>query len=142
MSSLTRPLLTEGAPAVAAATGFVAIAVFQVALAAGAPLGRAAWGGTHPEQLPVGFRVGSAVAVGVWAFAALIVLARAGVVTAPLPPALLRWGTWSLVGLTLIGALMNLASPSPWERYMWAPVTLLLAGLCFHVARTSPAPGA
>lgn len=54
MSSLTRPLVTEGAPAVVAATGFAAIAVFQVALAAGAPLGRAAWGGTHPEQLPVG----------------------------------------------------------------------------------------
>jgi hypothetical protein len=142
MSSLTRPLLTELAPAVAAATGFAAIAVFQVALAAGAPLGRAAWGGTHPEQLPVGLRVGSAVAVAVWAFAALIVLARAGVVATPLPPTFLRWGTWSLVGLTAIGALMNLASPSPWERYMWAPVTLLLAGLCFQVARTNPTPGA
>jgi hypothetical protein len=140
MSSLTRPLVTEGAPALAAATGFAIIAVFQVALAAGAPLGRAAWGGTHPAQLPVGLRVGSAIAVGVWALAALIVLARAGVISAPLPPAFLRWGTWSLVGLTLIGALMNLASPSPWERYMWAPAALLLAGLCFQVARTNPAP--
>lgn len=43
--------------------------------------------------------------------------------------------------MTLIGALINLASPSRWERYLWAPLTLLLAGLCLLVARTSPARG-
>jgi hypothetical protein len=140
MSSLTRPLLTEGAAAIAAAVGFCTVAVFQIALAAGAPLGRAAWGGTHPGQLPLGLRVGSAIAVAAWVLAALIVLGRAGVTPTPLPPTFLQWGTWSLVGVTLIGALMNLASPSPWERYMWAPITLVLAGLCFLVARTTPTP--
>jgi hypothetical protein len=116
--------------------------MFQIALAAGAPLGRAAWGGTHPGQLPVGLRVGSAIAVGVWVLAALIVLGRAGVTPTPLPPMFLLWGTWILVVVTLIGALMNRASPSPWERYLWAPFTRLLAGLCLVVARTSPAQGA
>lgn len=140
MTALTWPLLTEGAAAIAAAAGFAAVAVFQIALAAGAPLGRAAWGGTHAGQLPVGLRVGSAIAVGVWAFAAMIVLGRAGVTPTTFSPTFLLRGTWILVGVTLIGALMNLASPSSWERYLWAPFTLVLAGLCFLVARTSPTP--
>ncbi|HET9880007.1 MAG TPA: hypothetical protein VFQ81_11990 [Candidatus Limnocylindria bacterium] len=40
------------------------IAMFQLALAAGAPLGAMAWGGGHPGVLPPRLRVASAV-VGV-----------------------------------------------------------------------------
>ena len=138
MSIFNQPLLTGVTPAIAAAVGFVGIAVFQIALVAGAPLGRAAWGGSHGGTLPVGLRVGSGVAVAVWVFAAVIVLARAGVASTPLPPTALQWATWGLFGLTLVGALMNFASPSPWERYLWAPITLVLCGLCFLVARNSP----
>jgi hypothetical protein len=138
MSALARSIPTQGVAAMAAASGFLAIALFQVALAAGAPLGRAAWGGTHAGQLPTGLRVGSAIAVGVWILAAAIVVGRAGIVATPFPPALLQRGSWVLVALTLVGALMNFASPSPWERFMWAPVTLALAGLCFLIAREMP----
>jgi hypothetical protein len=35
------------APALAAAIGFLGIAAFELALALGAPLGRAAWGGSY-----------------------------------------------------------------------------------------------
>jgi hypothetical protein len=63
--------------AVAAAIGFGCIAVFQLALSMGAPLGRAAWGGAH-VHLPTGFRIASAFAMGIWTLAAFIVLARAG----------------------------------------------------------------
>jgi hypothetical protein len=59
-------------------------------------------------------------------------------VATPFPPAFLQRGSWILVALTLVGALMNFASPSPWERFMWAPVTLALAGLCFLIAREMP----
>jgi hypothetical protein len=138
MSALARSIPTQGVAAMAAASGFLAIALFQVALAAGAPLGRAAWGGTHAGQLPTGLRVGSAIAVGVWILAAAIVVGRAGIVATPFPPAFLQRGSWVLVALTLVGALMNFASPSPWERFMWAPVTLALAGLCFLIAREMP----
>lgn len=141
MSIFTQPLLTGGAPAIAAAIGFGGIVAFQIALAAGAPLGHAAWGGSHAGQLPVGLRVGSGVAVAVWASAAVIVLGRAAVMATPLPPTFLQWATWGLFGVTLVGALMNLASPSPWERYGWAPIMLILSGLCFLVARDSPALG-
>lgn len=123
--------------AVVAATGFLAIAAFQVALAVGAPLGRAAWGGTY-EQLPTSLRIASAFAVGVWVLAALIILGRVGFQISPLPPAIVRWGTWILVGVSMLGALVNFASPSSWERLLWGPVSLILAVLCFAVARAHP----
>jgi hypothetical protein len=139
MSTLTTDLLPARMAAVAAAVGFLAIAAFQAALALGAPLGRAAWGGTH-TQLPTGLRVASAFAFGVWALAALIVLGRAGFHLSPLPPAVLRWGTWTLVGVLAIGALLNFASPSSWERFMWGPIALILAGLCLLLALSAAAP--
>lgn len=119
-----------------AAIGFLVIAVFQAALALGAPFGAAAWGGSRPGRLPARYRIASGVAVGFWLFAALVVLARAGAEVVALPPALARWGTWVLVVLLSIGALMNLASKSRWERYLWGPLALVLAVLCLVVARS------
>jgi hypothetical protein len=123
------------APAVAilAAIGFLAISAFQVALAMGAPLGRAAWGGAH-ERLPRNLRIGSAVAVVIWLLAALIVLARGGMPVVPLPSVLVDWGTWALVGLSGLGAIVNFASSSPWERFGWGPLALILAALCLILA--------
>ena len=71
-----------------AAAGFVGIGLFQVALALGAPLGRAAWGGAH-RVIPKPLRRASAVAAVVWLLAAVVILARAGVLELPLPEQ--RW---------------------------------------------------
>jgi hypothetical protein len=84
--------------------------------------------------LPTRFRIGSAVAVAIWIFAALILLGRAGFEISPLPQAVERWGTWILVGLLSVGALMNLASSSRWERYIWGPLAVVLASLTLVVA--------
>jgi hypothetical protein len=121
------------ASCVAAAIGFAAIAVFQGAIAAGAPLGRAAWGGTH-VRLPQRLRAASAVAVVFWVLAALVALARAGFEGSPIPFTVARWAIWILVVVMPIGALMNAASRSPWERFLWAPVALVLAVLCLVLA--------
>lgn len=125
--------------ALLAAVGFFGIAAFQVALAMGAPFGPASWGGRHPRTLPAGLRIASVVAAVVWVLAALIVLARGGVENSPIPEGTARWGTWVLVGLLPLAALMNLASPSRWERYLWGPTALILAVLCFLIAR-APVP--
>ena len=119
----------------AAAIGFLAIAAFQVALALGAPLGRAAWGGSH-VRLPMGLRLASAFAVVFWVLAALVVLGRVEFDVSPFPSTFARWGTWILVGLLPLGAVMNFASRSRWERFLWGPVALILAGLCLVVALT------
>jgi hypothetical protein len=120
--------------AMAAAVGFLGIASFQAAIALGAPFGRASWGGAYDGQLPVGLRVASGVAVGVYILAALIVLGRGGFRGVPLPFGVLRWGTWVLVGLMFVGAVVNLASSSGWERFGWGPVALIEGVLCLFVA--------
>jgi hypothetical protein len=120
--------------AVTAAVGFLLQAAFQAALALGAPLGDASWGGAYEGQLPMGLRIASGVAVGVYVLAALIVLGRVGFRGVPLTHGFLRWGTWVLVGLMFLGALANFASSSGWERFGWGPFTLILALLCLFVA--------
>jgi len=123
--------------AAAAAIGFLIIATFQVALALGAPLGAAAFGGANAGQLPQQLRIASAGAAVLWLFAALIVLARGGFAISPLPKAVSRWGTWMLVGLLAVGTLLNLASSSPWERFGWGPFSLTMLILCLTLVRGS-----
>ena len=107
---------------------------FQLSLALGAPFGRAAMGGNHEGQLPSELRVVSVLAAPIWAFAAVVVLRRAGLRATPRASPLLRRGAWIVVGVLAFGALLNFASPSPWERFMWGPFSLILAGLCALVA--------
>lgn len=116
--------------------GLLVIALFQLSLALGAPFGSAALGGTHEGQLPTNLRVVSAIAAAMWLLAALVVMGRAGLQDTPLPNALLRPGAWIMVGVLGVGALLNFASASPWERFMWGPFSLVLAGLCALVARS------
>lgn len=128
--------LTGGAArsaAVMAAVGFVLVASFQVALALGAPWGKAAWGGAN-ERLPNGLRIASSFAGVLWLAAALVVLARAGYEWSPLPFSVARWGTWVLVGMLLLGTLMNLASRSRLERLIQTPIAAILSILCLLVA--------
>jgi hypothetical protein len=120
--------------AVAAAIGFVGYAGFEGALALGAPWGRAAWGGTHAE-LPTGLRIASGGAAVVWILAALVVLGGAGYRVPPASYRVARYGTRGLVGLLALGTLMNAASASDWERFLQAPLAVLLALLCLVVAR-------
>ena len=124
--------------AVLAAGGFALIAGFQLLLALGAPLGRAAWGGAV-ARIPSRLRIASAVAVVVWAVAAVIILGRAGVLDVPLPQVVLDIGAWALVVLSGLGALVNFASSSPWERFGWGPLALALALLSLVVATSPPA---
>ena len=126
--------------AVAAAIGFVSIALFQVALAVGAPLGDAAWGGAHAE-LSTAQRLASAAAVFVWTAAALIVLGRAGLWARGRLAPLFHWGTWSLVAASVLAALVNFASPSRWENLIFGPLALALVVLCTIVARSPTAEG-
>lgn len=125
---------STGRVAAAAAGGFLVVSAFQVTAALGAPVGPAAFGGAHDGVLPGELRVVSAVAAGAWGVAALHALAAGGVVRR-LPRLADRRISWGLVGVTTLGALMNAASSSPWERFGWAPYTAGLAVLCLVLAR-------
>jgi hypothetical protein len=123
----------SGIAGIVAALGFVLLVAFQVALALGAPWGRAAWGGAY-ERLPTGLRIASGVAAIVWLLAALVVLARAGYDWSPIPPVVARWAIWVLFGMLVVGTLLNLASRSRLERLIQTPVAAALSVLCLIVA--------
>lgn len=119
-----------------ATVGFFGIALFQLALAAGADWGHAAWGGADAE-LSTSLRIGSAVAAVVWAAAAGVVLGRAGFLGSDRRQAgLHRVGTWVVTALCGVGALANFASESGYENAIFGPLGLVLAILCVVVARS------
>jgi hypothetical protein len=125
------------AVAIATAIGLAIIAAFQVALALGVPWGNAAYGGASATLAPE-LRVASGVAAAVWLSSAAIVLGRAGFWGASRWSAAFGWGTWLVAGLLGLGAIVNFASSSPWERFGWGPLALLFAG-CVVVARSRAA---
>ena len=110
------------------------VVVFQIALALGAPLGKAAWGGQHQGVLPKRLRIASGVAAFlVYPFIIVTVLGAAGVIDAGFPPGNTSTVMWILGGLFAFGGLANLASRSTLERY-WSPVSIAIAICCAIIA--------
>lgn len=125
------PLSQTAAVMFCAALGL--LAVFQALLAAGAPLGRFAWGGQQ-ERLSSGLRIGSVVAIAIYALFALIALERAGLASVMPHPSIAGAGIWVIVGYMALGVVMNAISRSKPERYVMTPVALVLLGLGLAVA--------
>lgn len=122
---------------VAAVVAYVllgALAVFQIALAAGAPLGALAWGGKH-RVLPRGLRIASAVSVLVYGLFAAII---AGAVSSldrfgdhiPGTPV----GIWVLTAYFGLGVVANAISRSRPERFVMTPVAAVLCACCLLIA--------
>lgn len=123
------------AASIAAAGLFAALATFEAGLAAGLPMGSAAWGGRE-ATLGVGLRVASGASAPLLGAAALVVLRRGGHrVWAPLPDRWLPQAGWILTGYTALGTLLNAASRSRVERAVMTPTALGLAVLCAIVAK-------
>jgi hypothetical protein len=118
--------------AVAGTAVLAALAVFQLVLIAGAPLGRFAWGGQH-VVLPARLRVGSAVSIVVYGVVALFLL-QAGGAHSVLPRGLVDVGMWVLTGYFALGVALNAASRSRPERLVMTPVALALAVVCLVLA--------
>ncbi len=120
--------------AVTAAVLYGLLVAFQLALVAGAPWGRAAYGG-FVEQPGIELRATSAVAVILWSGAALVILKRAGfTVWAPLPRKALPAAVWVLGAVCLLAVVANAATPSDLERAIWLPFAVGMAVATFGVA--------
>lgn len=101
------------------------LGAFQLALAAGAPWGRLAWGGAH-DCLPGALRIGSVVSILIYALFAIMVLERASLI-AVLPSAeIARIGVWAIAGYMGLGVVMNAVSRSIPERLIMTPVAVVL----------------
>lgn len=108
--------------------------MFQIALAFGAPLGFAAWGGGHKDVLPPRLRIASALAgFVIYPLLILFVLISSNMVEATWLPGPGRAGMWVLTGLFTLGAIGNFVSRSTRERY-WGPVSLVIAFCCGIIA--------
>lgn len=108
---------------VVAVAALAAVTLFQLALAAGVPWGRAAYGGVG-DPLPLRLRVVSAVAAVFWGLVALTVAARGGVAApTPVPDAQLSLAVWIASGLLVPAVVLNLITPSRIERAVWFPVS-------------------
>jgi hypothetical protein len=120
--------------AILAAVLMSVVAVFQIALALGAPARYAAWGGWHAGVLPTKLRVASGI-VGIVVYPALIVfvLASAGVIDASWVPGRGKVGMWVLTGLFILATFANFASRSKRER-RWGFVSVVIAICCSVVA--------
>lgn len=119
--------------AIAVTVILAGLALFQLALAAGAPLGRFAWGGQH-ERLPTPLRIGSLVSILLYAVFAAILLQRAGVVSLVPAGTWVAIATWAVVGYCALGIPMNAISRSQPERLVMTPLVTLLFGLSLVIA--------
>jgi hypothetical protein len=130
--------VTSALLAVLAAGLLLIAAGFQVALAAGAPWGAAAYGGraARPDgTLPPTYRVGSAVTVAVLAAAGSVVLLRGGVVGDADPSdGRLTAALWVLAVLFGVNTVGNLAGRHPVERWGMGALTGCLTVLCVLLA--------
>jgi hypothetical protein len=110
----------------------LALAVFQIALAAGAPMGRFAWGGAQ-ARLPLGLRIGSAVSLIIYGACAAIILDRAGIVDV-MGDDVSGAGAFVAAGFFSLGVVMNAISRSKPERFTMTPLALVLAASAGVVA--------
>jgi hypothetical protein len=108
-------------------------ALFQLALALGAPLGEYTLGGRFPGKLPPKIRVAAVAQILVMVLFAFIVLVRAGLIFGELY-AISRVAIWFVVGFFVLGSLANLSTPSKRERLVWGPVNVLLLMVTIVIA--------
>ena len=120
-------------PAAIALTVILALlAVFQLALALGAPLGRFAWGGQH-RVLPTRLRIGSLVSIVIYGLVAVLALDKVGL-TDVVPDVVSDIGMWVVFAYFVLGIPLNAISRSKPERYTMTPVVAVLAVLSLLVA--------
>lgn len=102
------------------------LTLFQIALIAGAPLGRYAWGGTH-TVLPLNLRIGSLVSILLYGLFSIIVLSKAELISFLSHSAIINVGIWVLAAYFFAGIFLNAISRSKPERNLMTPLVLVLA---------------
>ncbi|MCK0142435.1 hypothetical protein [Aliiroseovarius sp. F20344] len=100
----------------------VVLVCFQFCMALGMPWGHLANGGRWRGTLPPYMRVAAIGQAGILVFMGIAVATRAGLLQGwP------GWTFWVALGVTILTTIANWATPSPAERRLWGPVTLVLS---------------
>jgi len=124
---------------------FALLALFQVALAFGAPWGAHVYGGRvaqDDDTLPAKWRAASGAAAVVLLVFGWVMLARGGVVESDLDETLLTVLSWMVVAYMALNTAMNFASKDLVERWFFGSVTAVIVVLGSVVAAAGEAPEA
>ncbi len=113
------------------------LVLFQLALAAGAPWGSLAMGGRYPGRFPPAMRVAALVQVVIYALMAAAVFTRAGLIWPDWLQAS-RIAVWVVVAVSAVAVVLNIITPSKWERRLWAPVAIVMFAASLTVALAQP----
>jgi hypothetical protein len=111
---------------------FSIMIVFEFLLVIGVPLGYLAWGGQYKE-LPPKLRIMSAVAIGIFIYAIIMVLEVGGIIDLINIPLLAYISVWVLAVYFTLGILMNGVSRSKWEQRIMTPIAALSAVCCYVI---------
>lgn len=113
------------------ASGFLifstlAVALFQLAIVLGAPVGEYAYGGQHQGVLPVRFRVTSVFSMLIMLAVAGHYMAQLGVFSPLLDEAGNAIANWGFVAFFALSALMNNISKSEKEKRVFGSITIAM----------------
>jgi hypothetical protein len=132
MSSLQKEKFVRGVAKLVTVL-FALVIMLQLLLASGLLPASIAWGGRQTEAA-AGLQIANLVAVIVLSGFIYIIRYRAGLVgSSPIPKAI-RIGSWVVAGFMVLNTLGNLASVNAVEKFLFAPLTLVLAIACFIIS--------
>lgn len=102
----------------------IIIALFQVALALGVPLGEFTMGGKYPGKLPARMRVAAVMQLFILAIFVFMVVVKAGMAFDQFY-SIGRIGIWIVVAFFVFGSIVNLSSPSRKEKLVMGPANII-----------------
>ena len=113
------------------ASGFLvfstlAVALFQLAIVLGAPVGEYAYGGQHEGKLPTRFRVTSVISMLVMLALAGHYLAQIGLFTPLLDADGNAMANWAFVGFFALSAVLNNITKSENEKRVFGSITIAM----------------
>ncbi|MFZ9744521.1 MAG: hypothetical protein ACO3BY_03235 [Aquiluna sp.] len=103
---------------------FFALALFQLAIVLGAPLGEYAYGGQQSEVLANPYRAASALTFLIGLAIAGHYLAQLGVLPQLLQPDLNQLVNWGIVVFNVPAAILNNITRSEKEKRLWGGTTI------------------
>ena len=106
----------------------IGVALFQIALIAGAPWGKITQGGRYEGPLPVSGRIAAAASIVV-----ILVMGLSVISAADTWPEWPRWTGFVALAVQALSCIANWITPSSAERRIWGPITSLMLGLAAAV---------
>lgn len=132
MTTLSKPDFVQLSANIATAL-FAIFIVVQLLAAAGVFPVSMLWGGRQTE-LTVTMRITSVVAAVILGAFIYIIRYRAGLIGGVPAPTAVRIAAWVVTGYMALNTVGNFASVSAVERFVFGPMTIVMAVACLIVA--------